>query len=193
MFDYCVSLHYRVPQRNQHSTIVSFSYSLYIFSFYTNTEQYGPANAYKFSAGLKQVFPSEVSRINLDQYQMHELTIQREDYFPIVISIESIFPQSHQGKVKKNIQFTYGTFTDEDGTFKFKYYQQKLLVRLYFWRYLIIQLNKTIFELNDIFGIDNNTANISDETQKECVICYTSVKDTVVLPCRHLSLCQPCS
>lgn len=47
--------------------------------------------------------------------------------------------------------------------------------------------------MNDIFGIDNTTANISDETQKECVICYTITKDTVVLPCRHMCLCIQCS
>ena len=33
----------------------------------------------------------------------------------------------------------------------------------------------------------------ADENQRECVICFTAVKDTVVLPCRHLCLCQGCS
>jgi hypothetical protein len=31
------------------------------------------------------------------------------------------------------------------------------------------------------------------DTQTECVICYTNAKDTVVMPCRHLCLCQGCS
>jgi len=47
--------------------------------------------------------------------------------------------------------------------------------------------------MSDIFGIDNAAANIADETQKECVICYTTTKDTVVLPCRHMCLCIQCS
>ena len=47
--------------------------------------------------------------------------------------------------------------------------------------------------MNDIYGIDNNAANISDETQRECVVCFTVTKDTVVLPCRHMCLCIQCS
>lgn len=48
-------------------------------------------------------------------------------------------------------------------------------------------------DLNDIYGIDNNAANIADESQRECVVCYTATKDTVVLPCRHMCLCIDCS
>jgi len=33
----------------------------------------------------------------------------------------------------------------------------------------------------------------SDDVVRECVICFTVAKDTVVLPCRHLCLCQGCS
>jgi len=50
------------------------------------------------------------------------MTTHREDYYPIVIAIETLFPQSHLegGKIKKSIQFTYGTFSLEDGRYKFK-------------------------------------------------------------------------
>ena len=48
-------------------------------------------------------------------------------------------------------------------------------------------------DLNDIYGIDNLAANLVDESQKECVVCYTANKDTVVLPCRHMCLCIDCS
>ena len=58
--------------------------------------------------------------------------------------------------------------------------------------------NKTIFELTDMYGKDSgangaNGAGTDGESQRECVICFTVVKDTVVLPCRHLCLCQACS
>ena len=68
---------------------------------------------------------------------------------------------------------------DKETIYKFKFLKQKLLY------------NKTIFELNDVFGIDRNAA--ATDTQTECVICFTNIKDTVVLPCLHLCLCQGCS
>jgi hypothetical protein len=85
--------------------------------------------AFKFSSGLKQSFPSQASKFNLNQYRPQELTTFREDYFPIVISIESLFPESYQGRARKSIQFTYGQFTlDAESKYKFKYLRQKLLV-----------------------------------------------------------------
>ena len=53
--------------------------------------------------------------------------------------------------------------------------------------------NNKIMEIHDIFGIDNAAANITEESQKECVVCYTATKDTIVLPCRHMCLCIDCS
>ena len=115
---------------------------------------------------------------------MQDLTHYREDFFPIVIAIESIFPDNYKGRAKKSIQFSCGAFTIEsDNTFRFKLVKQKLLY------------NKTIFELTDMYGKENASATAAqaDEAQRECVICFTVVKDTVVLPCRHLCLCQGCS
>ena len=71
--------------------------------YYTDLQKYGAPNAYKFSPGLKQKFPRNVCRLNLGQYQMHDLTHYREDFYPIVIAIESIFPASYKGRAKKSI------------------------------------------------------------------------------------------
>lgn len=150
--------------------------------FHTDANKYGPPNAYKFSSGLKQSLPSNVCRLNLKQYSPQDLIHYMDNYFPIVIGIEAIFPDSYKGRCKKSIQFTYGVFSIEsENEYKFKAVKQKMLY------------NKHIFEINDIFGKDNDKANLQDESQRECVICFSFVKDTVVLPCRHLCLCQGCS
>lgn len=45
-----------------------------------------------------------------------------------------------------------------------------------------------------MYGNENAaTSSQPDDIQRECVICFTVAKDTVVLPCRHLCLCQGCS
>ena len=69
--------------------------------------------------------------MNLSQYKTQDLTGFRDDYYPIVIAIEAIFPPSYKGRAKKSIQFTYGAFALEaDGSFRYKFIKEKLLVSL---------------------------------------------------------------
>ncbi|KAJ7295328.1 hypothetical protein O6H91_Y197400 [Diphasiastrum complanatum] len=45
------------------------------------------------------------------------------------------------------------------------------------------------YELQEIYGIENNTNNGSfdeNDSGKECVICMSEPRDTTVLPCRHM-------
>jgi len=71
--------------------------------YYTDALKYGVPNAFKFSSGLKQKFPKGVGRLNLSQYQVRDLTHYREDFYPIVLAIESIFPVNYRGRAKKSI------------------------------------------------------------------------------------------
>ncbi len=60
---------------------------------------------------------------------MEDLTTLKDDFYPVVISIEAIYPQNYTGRAKKSIQFTYGQFTQEaPGLLKFKFLKQKFLV-----------------------------------------------------------------
>jgi hypothetical protein len=69
-----------------------------------DTELHGPAQAFKFSAGLKQQFPLEAAHLNLSSFVREDLISKREDFYPIVIAIESIFPTNQgQEKIKKSI------------------------------------------------------------------------------------------
>ena len=108
-----------------------------------------------------------------------------------MLSIESLFSSEYTGRAKKSIQFSYGYFSLSEGDMSFRFIKQKFLVRILFSNFL--QYNNKIFNVNDIFGVDNTAANISDESQRDCIVCLMSPKDTVVLPCRHMCLCSPCS
>lgn len=96
-------------------------------SFYTNPNYPQPI-ACKFSAGLKQKFPPEVVKVGLNSYRKEDLTSVKDDYYPIVISIETIYPSSYTGKAKKSVEFTYGSFGLEGGSLTFKYLKQRFLV-----------------------------------------------------------------
>lgn len=81
-----------------------------------------------------------------------DLVSYSEYFYPIVISIETLYPQGYKGKGRKNIQYTYGTMGRENGVYRYKFLKQKLLY------------NSQIMDLNDIYGIDNMAANLADES-----------------------------
>jgi hypothetical protein len=46
--------------------------------------------------------------INSMMYRSEDLTTLKEDYYPIVITIEAIYPPNYAGRARKSVQITYG-------------------------------------------------------------------------------------
>lgn len=138
-------------------------------------------NQYKFSKGLDQDFPAKVNVLTPSLYKQQDLTEAKDDYFPLVLMVETDYPSDYKGKAKKSCQITYARFNFENGDYHFQCLKQKFL------------FNNKMFDLGEIFGIEGGTANLLNDTNKLCVIWFTNDKDTVVLPCRHMCLCMECS
>lgn len=75
-----------------------------------------------------------------------------------------------------NSQITQAVFEKEKGEFRVKVIKQ------------ILWVNGMRYELQEIYGIGNSTeANLDESDQgKECVICLSEPRDTIVHPCRHM-------
>eukprot|EP01128_Nolandella_sp_AFSM9_P006715 TRINITY_DN3518_c0_g1_i1.p1 TRINITY_DN3518_c0_g1~~TRINITY_DN3518_c0_g1_i1.p1 ORF type:complete len:426 (+),score=81.97 TRINITY_DN3518_c0_g1_i1:45-1322(+) len=53
----------------------------------------------------------------------------------------------------------------------------------------IVNFQNNDFVCYDIFGIEQTTV----DNPEECVVCLTELRDTVVIPCRHLCICHSCA
>ncbi|EFO18851.1 hypothetical protein LOAG_09645, partial [Loa loa] len=50
-----------------------------------------------------------------------------------------------------------------------------------------------VYLLQEIYGIENKEHDLGDENGSECIICMSDIRDTVILPCRHLCICNGCA
>lgn len=76
-----------------------------------------------------------------------------------------------------------------DGTYVLRALKQKIFV------------DGLCYLLQEIYGIENKNINKAtaamdddaDDNGSECVICMCDTRDTLILPCRHLCLCNSCA
>ncbi|XP_073029732.1 probable E3 ubiquitin-protein ligase LUL4 [Primulina eburnea] len=148
-----------------------------------------------FGKGLGQKFnQTPGTGVDLGFFDTDDLSTPSpgEDVYPLVILAESCVSISLEGEhsnlevinASRHAQISQAVLEmKNDGNFQVKVMKQ------------ILWIDGVRYELLEIFGINN-----SDETTisgmnlgKECVICMTEVKNTAVLPCRHLCMCSECA
>lgn len=56
-------------------------------------------------------------------------------------------------------------------------------------------VNGAVYNAYDIFGVEANAEidPLTEETQSTCVICMSEPRTTIVIPCRHMCLCEGCA
>jgi len=164
----------------------------YPLLFYTSP-MHGAPKSYKFTAGNNQQFPNKAAAVDLSVYTKEELQFQENSYYPLVIFMEAVNTQ--QIAKKRKCQITYGAFTfgRTQGEMGIQVLKQKLIY------------GNEILDLHHIYGVSqsieidnptglNSASNQSEEEgPKTCIICFTNLSDTVVLPCHHMCLCGPCA
>jgi hypothetical protein len=81
----------------------------------------------------------------------------------------------------KQTQYTFATLLHcADNSFAVKVVQQK------------VQYLGKLYSVYEIYGMDH-TGEREGEGSRECIVCLSEPRDTAVLPCRHMCLCNGCA
>ncbi|KAL0927316.1 hypothetical protein M5K25_001479 [Dendrobium thyrsiflorum] len=144
-----------------------------------------------FKDGLGQKFKQPPGTgIDFSLFEDFELIKEGEtEVYPLAIKAEAC-PIDKQGSAENtnmgapNSQITQAVFEKkESGEYQARVVKQ------------ILWVNGTRYELQEIYGIGNSVEGDFDvnDPGKECVICLSELRDTTVLPCRHMCLCSECA
>ncbi|GLT89766.1 hypothetical protein SLE2022_077370 [Rubroshorea leprosula] len=147
-----------------------------------------------FEQGLGQKF-RQPSGTGIDFSMFEESELLKEggevDIYPLAVKAEAS-PVNHSSEGNPvtgatNSQITLAVFEKEKGEYQLKVVKQ------------ILWVHGTSYELQEIYGIGNSVDGDGDcdvdanDPGKECVICLSELRDTTVLPCRHMCMCSGCA
>ncbi|XGW10350.1 hypothetical protein V3C99_012104 [Haemonchus contortus] len=137
------------------------------------------SDRFHFDTGSEQIFNNFI--FDPSKWDLADLTYSGGLYFPIVVVIQT------DGIDRPQMQSTMCTVdvaNDSSHALILKPLRQK------------IACDGVIYLLQEMFGIENKELTPdgnSDECGLECIICMSDIRDTVILPCRHLCICNNCA
>ncbi len=155
------------------------------------------SETFVYNRGAAQEF-DQPSHVFKPSRCLKELTAEGGEGGPAKIPL-SIHCVSLEGDAPRQSHSTLGVLEmHEDGTVSVKSIKQKLFV------------DGLCYFLQEIYGLENKVnesrpgaAGTADEDYDydddvddcgaECVVCMCDLRDTIILPCRHLCLCNACA
>ncbi|XP_076856436.1 putative E3 ubiquitin-protein ligase MGRN1 isoform X2 [Brachyhypopomus gauderio] len=139
-----------------------------------------------YKRGINQQFSLPSFKIDFSKWKPEELNLDLDrGVFPLVIQAvvddgDDVIGHAHVllAAFEKHM----------DGSFSVKPLKQKQTV------------DRVSYLLQEIYGIENkNNQEIkssddeNSDNSSECVVCLSDLRDTLILPCRHLCLCNACA
>uniref|UniRef100_A0A673CN42 E3 ubiquitin-protein ligase n=1 Tax=Sphaeramia orbicularis TaxID=375764 RepID=A0A673CN42_9TELE len=138
-----------------------------------------------YKRGVSQQFSMPCFKIDFSEWKEEDLNFDLDrGVFPMVI--QAVVDEG-DGSVDLS-SYICSFFQHVDGSFSVKPLKQKQIV------------DRVSYLLQEIYGIENKnnqeTKPSDDENSdnsNECVVCLSDLRDTLILPCRHLCLCNSCA
>lgn len=141
-----------------------------------------------YKRGVSQHFSLPSFKIDFSEWKDDELNFDLDrGVFPVVI--QAMVDEGDVVEVTGHAHVLLAAFEKHvDGSFSVKPLKQKQIV------------DRVSYLLQEIYGIENKNnqeTKPSDEensdNSNECVVCLSDLRDTLILPCRHLCLCNSCA
>ncbi|XP_012997328.1 E3 ubiquitin-protein ligase MGRN1 isoform X3 [Cavia porcellus] len=141
-----------------------------------------------YKRGVSQHFSLPSFKIDFSEWKDDELNFDLDrGMFPVVI--QAVVDEGDVVEVTGHAHVLLAAFEKHvDGSFSVKPLKQKQIV------------DRVSYLLQEIYGIENKnnqeTKPSDDENSdnsSECVVCLSDLRDTLILPCRHLCLCTSCA
>ncbi|XP_025130500.1 E3 ubiquitin-protein ligase MGRN1 isoform X2 [Bubalus kerabau] len=162
--------------------------------FMNGTAAYSPkspalqSETVHYKRGVSQQFSLPSFKIDFSEWKDDELNFDLDrGVFPVVI--QAVVDEGDVVEVTGHAHVLLAAFEKHvDGSFSVKPLKQKQIV------------DRVSYLLQEIYGIENKNnqeTKPSDEensdNSNECVVCLSDLRDTLILPCRHLCLCNSCA
>jgi hypothetical protein len=137
----------------------------------------------KFFPGRNIKYDEKLFKMDLSLYSSEQLKSTENSSYPLILRMEKNDPN----KAESKIFYYYGIFVLEEQTYQLKIVREKM------------EWNGESYEVNEIYGISSSDfggkseAARMDDSDKECIVCLSDKRDTIILPCRHMCLCVGCA